>query len=97
MQMGVNMIKILGMLFVLLGAAGTGLKYSNEIREYIESLQELQRMIEYIKGEISYRNCSLAESFRGVEKKSRNPITNFAEAFINRLKTVQDVLLVKYL
>ncbi|MDD3413558.1 MAG: stage III sporulation protein AB [Lachnospiraceae bacterium] len=80
------MVKILGILMILLGAAGTGLKYSNEIREYIESLQELRRMIEYIKGEINYRNCSLAEAFHGVEKKVKKPYNQFCRGIYQQIE-----------
>ena len=73
------MLKIIGIGLVICGSTATGLAISRDMEKRILELNELQKMLKMLAGEIGYANATLAESFHHVAKRIKKPFSCFLE------------------
>lgn len=69
-----------------------GLKFAFELKKRTMQLKELQRIINYLEGEITYRHSVLSEAFMSVAAKCGQPFNLWLENLANELILEDDVL-----
>lgn len=63
------MLKVTGLVLILVSAAAMGFSKSRELTEELGALEQVLRMVIYLKREISYKNASLYEALTDVSVK----------------------------
>lgn len=71
------MIRLLGMLCILAGGAGTGISLAKELEMRIRELTEIQKLMLLLKGEIRYIHRPLPEVFRHLSDRASAPFRDF--------------------
>ena len=71
------MLKILGILCILAGSTGLGLTMARELEERIEELQQLQKLMLRLRGEIRYMHRTLPEAFHSLGGSTMSPFSDF--------------------
>ena len=66
-------IKIIGSLFLLSSATAIGFLKAEELRERVERLQELKRMMMLLQGELRFHRAELSEAFENVSENEKMP------------------------
>lgn len=79
------MIKTVGAVLILLGAAGLGNFYSSRLSARIRLLEEMRLLVFFLKGEILYANSSLQEAFRKGGERLGGELGEFAGRVAERL------------
>ena len=79
-------IKIIGSLFLLSSATAIGFLKAEELRERVERLQELKRMMMLLQGELRFHRAELSEAFENVSEKMKAPFEGFLREVSARLK-----------
>lgn len=59
------------------GSVSLGLLYALTLKGRIDNLKELQRILNYVVGEITYKQSVLSEAFLGASIKSREPFRSW--------------------
>ncbi|MCD8361865.1 MAG: stage III sporulation protein AB [Lachnospiraceae bacterium] len=67
----------LGILLLLAGTGGLGMRMADELDMRIRELQSLQQIVLLLNGEIRYLHRPLPEAFSSVEKRSQPPFQDF--------------------
>lgn len=91
-------MKWLASVLVLLGAIGFGYCTIEEEKKKLELLEEQERMIDLLKGEVEHFHRSLTDAFGHVGEKVGEPYGSFLERIAARIKqwkgeTVQTIWL----
>ncbi len=71
------MLKLLGMLCILSGSTGIGLRLAGELDLRIQELLEIQKIMLLLKGEIRYMHQSLPEAFLHLSAAAPPPFCEF--------------------
>ncbi len=71
------MLKLMGILFLFCGSTAVGISLGKEMDMRIREIQELQRILGMLEGEIGYAKGTLAECFFHIAKRSREPFQKF--------------------
>ncbi len=80
------MLKLLGILCILAGSTGIGIRMARELDLRVEELVTLQQLVLFIRGEIRYMHQPLTETFAHVAKTAPAP---FAEFFFYTAKELE--------
>lgn len=70
-------LKAAGILLTGIGGAGTGIAMGMRYRDRLRLLEDLQKMISLLKGEMLYANEPLEEAFFHVGEKKDSPLSPF--------------------
>lgn len=72
------MLKWLGIGIALFGSAALGNACGSELERRVRHLEELKKMVIMLEGEIKYAHTPLADAFRHVGKRLKQPFSEFA-------------------
>ena len=79
-------IKIIGGLFLLSSAAAIGFLKAEELKERVNRLQELKRMILFLQGELRFHRAELSEAFQNVSERVEEPFKSFLQETTKQLE-----------
>lgn len=82
-------IKIAGIIMVLTGSCGLGIRLARNWREHLELLEQLRKMIFLLKGQILYANAPLEEAFERVGNKSGGSLGDLFVRVAERIEKQQ--------
>ena len=68
------MIKIIGCFIILAASTVGGFVYAEKFKNRVKELNEIERAIYQLQGEIEYTHTPLPEALQNVAKKSKAPI-----------------------
>ncbi len=71
------MLKWVGILLILTGTGGLGLRMANELDLRIRELQALQQIVLFLNGEIRHLHRPLPEAFRSAGERTGEPFRDF--------------------
>ncbi|MCC8140220.1 MAG: stage III sporulation protein AB [Lachnospiraceae bacterium] len=71
------MLKWVGILLILTGTGGLGLRMANELDLRIRELQTLQQIVLLLNGEIRHLHRPLPEAFRSAGERTGEPFRDF--------------------
>lgn len=71
------MLRVAGACLILSASSLLGVQKSRQFTKRIEQLQELQRIVLLIQGEILYKNAALPEALRSSAGKVKVPFDSF--------------------
>lgn len=71
------MLRGFGMLCILAGSTGIGLRMAGELDQRIEELQTLQKLMLALRGEIRYMHQPLPEAFARLSEHAPEPFRTF--------------------
>lgn len=71
------MLRVAGACLILSASSLLGVQKSRQFTKRIEQLQELQRIVLLIRGEILYKNAALPEALRSSAGKVKRPFDSF--------------------
>ena len=80
-------IKTAGILCTGAGAAGIGISMGSRFRDRLKLLEELQRAVSLLKGEILYANEPLKEAFSHIGQRKDSPVGVFFLGIAERMET----------
>lgn len=79
-------MKILGIVFVLLGCTMIGFRFSFMLNERINQLKTLRKLIVMLRGEINYNHSTLVEALEIISKRTSKPFSDFTFEISQQLK-----------
>ncbi len=65
------MIKMCGIILILVASSGIGFNLSNMMRQRLNELSELKKMILMLRGEIKYTGTPLGEAFNVIGRRTK--------------------------
>lgn len=71
------MLKFIGITLLLLSSAAVGATLSYKVRQRVEEMIYIKKLMVMFRGELCYKNSMLPEAFSTVAAKARNPYNIF--------------------
>ena len=72
-----SVLKIAGLICMIAGGAGVGYSMSVQVGRRYQQLQELQRMVAFLMGEITYASTPLPEALKHAAQRLEEPFASF--------------------
>lgn len=79
-------IKILGGFFLMGSAAAIGILKADELKERVDHLSELKRMMVLLQGELRFHRAALAEAFENVSGHTKEPFSMCLKEMAEKLE-----------
>ncbi len=80
------LIKIIGCILVIVSTTGMGFFFSGELRNRVDDLKELKKIIVLLRGDIRYARTPLPEAISAIEKRHEGRFKVFLEDISLRLQ-----------
>lgn len=84
-------IKIIGCILILTSSAGMGLYFSGELKNRINDLKELKKIIFLLRGDIRYANTPLPEAVQALAIRHEGKYKKFLSKIAERLNELGGV------
>jgi stage III sporulation protein AB len=84
-RLPVIIIKIIGCVLILTSSAGMGLYFSGELKNRINDLKELKKIIFLLRGDIRYANTPLPEAVQALSVRHDGKYKKFLQKISERL------------
>ena len=81
-----NILKIIGCILVIASSTGIGFYYSTEMKNRIEDLKELRKLIGLLKGDIRYANTPLPEAISVLARRYKGSFHSFFQHASTKLQ-----------
>lgn len=81
-----NIIKIIGCILVIASSTGMGFFFSGEMKNRIEDLKELKKLIGLLRGDIRYANTPLPEAINAITRRRSGRFDKFFQYVSNELQ-----------
>ena len=88
------MLRVAGACLILSASSLLGVQKSRQFTKRIEQLQELQRIVLLIQGEILYKNAALPEALRSSAGKVKVPFDSFLRQQEGQMPLLESVFLI---
>ena len=79
--------KCIGGMFVLVASSGLGIHYGEELKSYLNQLEELKKMFCLMKRELEYVKIPFAELFEKLELKVSSPFREWVGLLREKLES----------
>ena len=83
------MLKLTGAVLVIFSCAAIGYRKSLNYSRRLRQLEEIQKMLYFLLGEITYRKEALPEAMMRVAEKTRSPLSEFLREISKEAKANQ--------
>jgi stage III sporulation protein AB len=80
-----NIMKIIGCIMVIASSAGMGFYFSSEMKERIDDLKELRKLIGLLRGDIRYAATPLPEAISALNRRHNGRFHQFLEYVSTKL------------
>ena len=80
-------LKMLGGVVLILSTSLIGSIKAGELKERVENLLELNRMIVLLQGELRFHHATLSEAFENVEKRMEGSFAECLKTFVEKLRS----------
>lgn len=84
-------IKIIGCIFIVCSCSGMGMHFSKELRNRINDLREIKKIIYLLKGDIRYAHTPLPEAVQALSIRHEGKYKNFLAVIAKRLQELGGV------
>ncbi|MBP1754970.1 MAG: hypothetical protein H6Q59_1368 [Firmicutes bacterium] len=81
-----TILKIVGCILVIASSTGMGFFFSTEMKNRIEDLKELRKLISLLKGDIRYANTPLPEAISVIARRYKGSFYRFFEFVSSKLQ-----------
>lgn len=81
-----NILKIIGCILVIASSTGIGFFFSSEMKNRVEDLKELRKLIGLLKGDIRYANTPLPEAISVLARRYKGGFSSFFQYTSTRLQ-----------
>jgi stage III sporulation protein AB len=81
-----NILKIIGCILVIASSTGIGFFFSSEMKNRIEDLKELRKLIGLLKGDIRYANTPLPEAISVLARRYKGSFDSFFQYASTKLQ-----------
>ncbi len=81
-----NILKIIGCILVIASSTGIGFFFSAEMKNRIEDLKELRKLIGLLKGDIRYANTPLPEAISVLARRYKGSFFSFFQYASTKLQ-----------
>lgn len=71
------MLKAAGCILILAASAGFGFLSGRELKQRLEELKYLKKLLLILRGEIKYTKAPFPEAFRNISKRCKMPFSDF--------------------
>lgn len=88
-------LKILGGVVICLSAFAIGMKKASSFEKRLDILNEFEKSLVLLKGEIKYSAASLPESIQSVSKRTSNEVMSFYKNLSEKIMESKDIALSK--
>ncbi len=82
-----NLYKCIGCLLILVASSGIGIHYGEELKKYLNQMEELKKIFCLMKSELEYVRIPLIELFEKIELKSQEPFCGWMKMLKEKLES----------
>lgn len=79
--------KYIGCLIILVASSGIGIHYGEELKKYLNQLEELKKLFCLMKSELEYVKLPLVELFEKMESKVQEPFRAWVSMLRRKLES----------
>lgn len=80
------MIKLSGAVLLFFACAGLGFLQSRRYQGRVTQLEEILRIVGFLKGEISFAVSTLPEAMKRISEKTEEPFSDFLQSLSEKMK-----------